>query len=120
MFPVIFFFIIVIYQDLDFRVLASKKCGKKASTPADAQIWLTKMSQMSNVSGNFWWFIVEFHKKANKNISNGFFKINAKWQKCYFLLTIKTKTNTDFILNVLSFSDDTLIITEKIDLLDIF
>lgn len=92
MFPVIFFFIIVIYQDLDFRVLASKKCGKKASTPADAQIWLTKMSQMSKVSGNFWWFIVEFHKKANKNISNGFFKINAKWQKCYFLLTIKTKT----------------------------
>lgn len=79
------------------------------------------MSQMSNVSGNFDWFIVEFHKKANKTFQMLFFKMNTKWQKCYFFINHKNKNiNTDFILNVLSFSDDTLIITEKIDLLDIF
>lgn len=39
----------------------------------------------------------------------------------FFFINHKNKNiNTDFILNVLSFSDDTLIITEKIDLLDIF
>lgn len=92
-----FFFLSLKFTRIWILELASKKCGKKASTPADAQIWLTKMSQMSNVSGNFWWFIVEFHKKANKNISNAFFKINAKWQKCYFFINHKNKNiNTDF------------------------
>lgn len=41
--------------------------------------------------------------------------------KMLFFINHNNKNiNTDFILNALSFSDDTLIITEKIDLLDIF
>lgn len=61
-------------------------------------------------------------QKGKQNISNAFF---LRWtqndKNAIFFINHKNKNiNTDFILNVLSFSDDTLIITEKIDLLDIF